>query len=211
MNDTTLKPYFEKYIQGINTGLINIKNNTSERTKLEELKQEIVSTVQSEGKIIFTGIGKNVFACQKLAASYSSIGIPSYFVDAVHAAHGDLGTIGENDLIIALSKSGNTSELINMLNHLTNNKDRFPNKIIGIDCHNSVVTENGFEIHCDKVIHLWCVEEIDEMDLVPTVSAVLLQIIGDIVGVGAAEILGLNKKIFRLNHPGGTIGETLKK
>lgn len=188
-------------------------NQLAEDKTINEIKHVsdlVIKTKQSGGKVIFTGIGKNVYACQKLAASFSSIGIPSFFMDAVHAVHGDLGVIGNNDMLICMSKSGNTSELVNTLIHLHNNKERFNFPIIGIDCNISEI-ENGFDQYCDYTIHINSFEEIDSMNIVPTTSAIILQIVGDIIGVYSAESLGFNREIFKLNHPGGTIGQTLSK
>lgn len=188
-------------------------NQLAEDKTINEIKHVsdlVIKTKQNGGKVIFTGIGKNVYACQKLAASFSSIGIPSFFMDAVHAVHGDLGVIGNNDMLICMSKSGNTSELINTLIHLHNNKERFNFPIIGIDCNISEI-ENGFDKYCDYTIHINGFEEIDSMNIVPTTSAIILQIVGDIIGVYSAESSGFNSQIFKLNHPGGTIGQTLSK
>jgi arabinose-5-phosphate isomerase len=188
-------------------------NQLAEDKTINEIKyisDLVIKTKQANGKVIFTGIGKNVYACQKLAASFSSIGIPSFFMDAVHAVHGDLGVIGNNDMLICMSKSGNTSELINTLIHLYNNKERFNFPIIGIDCNVSG-TKNGFDQYCDYTIHINSFEEIDSMNIVPTTSAIILQIVGDLIGVYSAEALGFNRELFKLNHPGGTIGQTLSK
>jgi arabinose-5-phosphate isomerase len=206
--EETLKKYFTRYQDSLHEAMHYAKTNIDAREQLEKLKLEIVQTKLAGGKIIFTGVGKNVFACQKLAASYSSIGIPTIFLDAVHAVHGDLGIVDGNDTIIAMSKSGNTSELINMLKHLEYNRHHFPSKVWGIDCGK---VDNGFDNFCHETIHLYIPNEIDDMNLVPTVSAIMLQIAGDLVGVAAAEQLGLNPELYGFNHPGGTIGKTLKK
>jgi arabinose-5-phosphate isomerase len=204
-----LEDYIKNEITNVHLALNGLLVTPGNILGMEYLKQEIVKTVNSKGKVIFTGIGKNVYACEKLAASYSSIGIPSFFMDAVHAVHGDLGVLGDNDLLVCLSKSGNTSELVNTLTYINANKDKFTFKIVGIDCNVSGV-ENGFDKFCNFAIHVNTYNEIDSLNLVPTVSAIVLQIVGDIVGVYAAEsALGFNKDVFKLNHPGGTIGQTL--
>jgi arabinose-5-phosphate isomerase len=200
--------YINREINGLLYSLNTIKDNKVTKTKIDILETEIEVASRNGGKIIFTGVGKNVFACQKLAASYSSIGIPSFFLDAVHAVHGDLGVISKNDIIIAMSKSGNTAELVNMLSHLKSNKDRFPSDVYGIDCG---LPDNKFDDLCDMVIHLDVPNEIDEMNLVPTISAVMLQIVGDIIGISVAESMGLNKEKYGINHPGGTIGQITNK
>lgn len=203
-----LENYIKNEIINLDLALNGILVSPNNITGMEYLKQEIVKTVNRKGKVIFTGIGKNVYACEKLAASYSSIGIPSFFMDAVHAVHGDLGVLGDNDLLICLSKSGNTSELVNTLSYIKS-QSKFTFNIIGIDCNVSGI-ENGFDKYCNYAIHINTYKEIDSLNMVPTVSAIVLQIVGDIVGVYAAETaLGFNKDLFKLNHPGGTIGQTL--
>lgn len=209
---SSLKIYFEKEIDSLISALRFAKGDSLTRRQLDKLKEDIKSTVKNGGRVVFTGIGKNVYACQKLAASYSSIGIPSFFLDAVHAVHGDLGVLRPGDLLIAQSKSGNTSELVNTLIHLDNNKEHFKIKTWGIDCKGfNTGTQNGFDKLCDETIHLDVESEIDTLNMVPTVSALVLQAIGDIVGVSAAEDLGFNGELFAINHPGGTIGKTLSK
>lgn len=204
-----MKKYIKKEIENINNSLIELLDEGTLK-KLESYKEIIAETVKIEGKVIFTGIGKNVYACQKLAASYSSIGIPSFFMDAVHAVHGDLGVLGNNDVLICMSKSGNTSELANTLAYIHANKERFKFDVLGIDCNVSGVP-NAFDKYCHDVIHINTHNEIDKLNLVPTVSAIILQMVGDILGVATAEeILGFNREVFKLNHPGGTIGITLK-
>ena len=187
-----------------------IVNSDSSIIKMEAIKNAIIYTKDHGGKVIFTGIGKNVYAAQKLAASYSSIGIPSFFMDAVHAVHGDLGVLSSNDLLICMSKSGNTAELINTLKYIKSKPSKFPFNVVGIDCHLSE-NKNGFDEYCDLVLHVNTFNEIDKLNLVPTVSLIVLQIIGDVIGVKAAEEIGFNKEIFKANHPGGSIGEQLSK
>lgn len=203
-----MKKYIESEIKNINDSLNWILNNPRTHADMHNIADHIKNTVNKGGKVIFTGIGKNVYACEKLAASYSSIGIPSFFLDAVHAVHGDLGVLSDNDLLICMSKSGNTSELINTLSHIKNN-DNFKFKMIGIDCNMGM--PNGFDKYCDLSLHLNTFNEIDYMNLVPTVSAIMLQVVGDIIGVYTAEnLLGFNREKYRQNHPGGQIGITLK-
>lgn len=204
----TLEHYIATEITNLDLALNGILVSPTVCSKMEQLKDLIVKTVNNKGKVIFTGIGKNVYACEKLAASYSSIGIPSFFLDAVHAVHGDLGVLSDNDLLICLSKSGNTSELINTLSYIKS-QDKFKFTVVGLDCNTSN-QQNGFDRFCDLTIHVNTYKEIDSLNLVPTVSAIVLQIVGDIIGVYAAESsLGFNSELFKLNHPGGTIGQTL--
>ena len=87
---------------------------------------ELISN--TKGKVIFSGVGKNSFICKKAAATFSSVGIPSFFVDPTGASHGDMGQIDKKDILIVISNSGNTSELSNILKFA----NRFRIRIIGI-------------------------------------------------------------------------------
>lgn len=206
-----LRDYLESQKESLDQAFDYLLSNADLLKSINRLKASVINTKLRGGKVIFTGVGKNVFACQKLAASFSSIGIPSFFLDAVHAVHGDLGILSSNDLLIAISKSGNTQELINTLNHIKSNThyENFNFDMWGIDCNTT--KENSFDKLCNEVIHLNIPHEIDHLNLVPTVSAVFLQMIGDIVGVAAGEELGFDAEIFSMNHPGGTIGKSLSK
>ena len=87
---------------------------------------ELISN--TKGKVIFSGVGKNSFICKKAAATFSSVGIPSFFVDPTGASHGDMGQIDKKDILIVISNSGNTSELSNILKFA----NRFRIRIIGM-------------------------------------------------------------------------------
>ncbi len=205
-----MKNLLEAEITNLNLALRGILVDQTSMTKMDAIKDAIIYTKDHGGKVIFTGIGKNVYAAQKLAASYSSIGIPSFFMDAVHAVHGDLGVLSSNDLMICMSKSGNTAELINTLKYIKSKPSKFPFTVIGIDCH-LAEERNGFDEYCDLTLHVNTYNEIDKLNLVPTVSLIVLQIIGDVIGVKAAEDMGFNKEIFRSNHPGGELGHILNR
>jgi len=201
-----------KHIQNtqnyLNQSLTDLLTDNNIKT-IDNIIEDIIKTVNNKGKVIFTGIGKNVYAAQKLAASYSSIGIPSFFLDAVHAVHGDIGVMNDNDLLICMSKSGNTSELINTLIHINNNKKTFKFKVIGIDCNPD--NENGFNKYCDYSLSIKTDNELDILNMVPTISLLMIQIVGDIIGIEASEQLGFSSEKFSINHPGGSIGKALSK
>ena len=100
--------------------LINL--NTKLIKQLDGVAKSIQLSSAEGNNIIFTGIGKNVYICEKLAAMYSSLGIPSFYLDATHALHGDIGILSDRDILIPISKSGNTEELVKMLAYV---KDQF--------------------------------------------------------------------------------------
>jgi len=90
--------------------------------------QAIDLIMNCRGKVIFSGVGKNSFICKKAAATFSSVGIPSFFVDPTGVSHGDAGQIERKDILVVISNSGNTSELTNLLKFA----NRFRIKVIGI-------------------------------------------------------------------------------
>ena len=202
-----IEAIIRKGTSSLNQSLNSIANTTT-MNLIRELTKNVVDAKTNGKKVIFTGIGKNVYAAQKLAASFSSLGIPSFFMDAVHAVHGDLGILNPGDILICQSKSGNTIELINTLKHIDNNKDHFGITIWGIDCSSK---SNSFDLYCDEVIHLNIGEELDPHNMVPTISALTIQMVGDIVGVAASQDLKFTQAQFGINHPGGSIGNTINK
>ena len=154
------------------------------------------------GKIIFTGIGKNSFVAAKEAATYSSIGLSSFFVDAVHMVHGDFGMVGPDDIIVALSKSGDTSELVHTLKYLKENIK--VSSIVTVDFNeNSKMAQ-----YADFAVHLPSVKEMDEWNKVPTNSILFLQWYLDNLGIQAMKKSDFELDDFVLTHPGGTIGQT---
>lgn len=209
MENKSIKAHLAYVQASLSLGIDRLITNDMIVGKMQQIEQDIIETVNNGGKVIFTGIGKNVYAAQKLAASYSSIGIPSFFLDAVHAVHGDIGVLNNNDLLICMSKSGNTAELITTLKHIHNNRNHFKFKMIGIDCNPD--KETGFDLYCDYSLSIPTSGEMDKLGMVPTISLLMIQIIGDTIGVSASEKLGFGAELFGLNHPGGSIGKVLNK
>lgn len=175
-----------------------------------EINSVIDLVVENAGKnkhIIITGVGKNADIAEKMASTYSSIGIPSFYLDAYEALHGDLGMVVKDQLVIAYSKSGNTEELSSAfiacgkkgakLVSITCNKDSDLGKIS--------TKYNGIDVVLD------CEFEADEHNLAPTCSSTLFLAIGDSIGCTASWKLKFSKEDFLTNHPGGSLGSMLKK
>lgn len=174
--------------------------------KLDDVAKSIQHSSNEGNKIIFTGIGKNVYICEKLAAMYSSLGIPSFYLDATHALHGDIGILSDHDILIPVSKSGNTEELVKMLAYV---KTEFSDiYTIGMDCAES----SEFDNYCDEVLHLNFSEEADDIvKLVPTTSAIITLLVGDAIGLEVANLNGFKKEDYHKNHPAGSIGKYLEE
>lgn len=167
-----------------------------------ELPIDIVDAITNcSGKLIFTGIGKNSFVAAKSAATFSSIGVPSFYVDAVHMVHGDFGMISENDIIIALSKSGNTEELVHTVKYLENLKYK---SLITIDFSES----SEISKYSDYALHLQSTKEMDKWNKVPTNSLLFMQYCIDKIGIAVMEKKNFTLAEFILTHPGGSIGQS---
>ena len=153
------------------------------------------------GKVIFAGIGKSGLIARKTSATFSSVGIPSFFCDPAQALHGDMGQIEKKDILIIFSYSGNTSELNNMLKYA----NRYRIKIIGIASKPDSILLKASDI---KLI-LPKVKEADITGMVPTSSTTISLLLGDCLATTAMSLKKFSKEKFKIYHPGGNIGNSL--
>ena len=154
-----------------------------------------------KGKVIFAGIGKSGLIARKISASFSSVGIPSFFCDPAQALHGDMGQIERKDILIIFSYSGNTSELTNMLKYA----NRFRIKIIGVASKSDSLLLKASDI---KIL-LPKVKEADVTGMVPTSSTSITMLLGDCLATTVMHKKKFSKDKFKVFHPGGNIGRTL--
>ena len=154
-----------------------------------------------KGKVIFAGIGKSGLIARKISATFSSVGIPSFFCDPAQALHGDMGQIEKRDLLIIFSYSGNTSELTNMIKYA----NRFRIKIIGIASKPDSLLLKASDI---KLI-LPKVREADVTGMVPTSSTSITLLLGDCLATTVMYQKKFSKEKFKVFHPGGNIGNSL--
>ncbi len=155
-----------------------------------------------KGKVIFSGVGKNSFICKKAAATFSSVGIPSFFVDPTGVSHGDAGQIEKKDILIVISNSGNTVELNNLLQYA--NRSRI--KIIGIasNIKSTLMKASDIKILYPKL------KEADPNNLVPTTSTSFVMILCDCIATTIMEKRKFTKENFFLYHKGGNLGASLR-
>jgi len=153
------------------------------------------------GKVIFAGIGKSGLIARKISATFSSVGIPSFFCHPTEALHGDMGQIEKKDILIIFSYSGNTSELTNMLKYA----NRYRIKIIGIASKIDSVLLKASDV---KLI-LPRVKEADITGMVPTSSTSISLLLGDCLATTVMTQKRFSKEKFRVFHPGGNIGNSL--
>ena len=154
-----------------------------------------------KGKVIFAGVGKSGLIARKISATFSSVGIPSFFCDPAQALHGDMGQIEKKDILIILSYSGNTQELTNMLKYA----NRYRIKIIGVASRPDSLLLKASDI---KLL-LPKVREADVTGMVPTSSTSITMLLGDTLATTVMYIKKFSKEKFKVFHPGGNIGNSL--
>ncbi|WP_299820320.1 SIS domain-containing protein [uncultured Roseibium sp.] len=156
----------------------------------------------SKGRVILTGVGKSGHIGVKLAASLASTGTPAFFVHASEASHGDLGMITESDVVLALSWSGETQELASIVSYTR----RFKVPLVAITSRQDSTLGRSADI----VLKLPSVAEACPHGLAPTTSALIQLAIGDALAVALLEGRGFTAQDFRVFHPGGKLGASLK-
>ena len=155
------------------------------------------------GKIIISGVGKSGIISKKWAATFSSIGIPSFFLDASNASHGDMGQITSNDIVILISLSGQSEELKNIIQYTSRNKNII---LIGVTSKKeSILYKNS-----DIKFLLPSVKEADPGNIVPTSSTTIQLALGDAIGISCMRYNNFGKLDFKKFHPGGSLSVKLK-
>ena len=169
------------------------------------IDNEFAETVEyiyhSKGRVVITGIGKSAVIANKIVATLNSTGTPAIFMHAADAIHGDLGTIQINDVVICISKSGNTPE-IKVLVPLIKNGG---NKLIAITGNKT----SFLGTHADFVLNSHVEKEACPNNLAPTTSTTAQLVIGDALAVCLLEKKGFSSKDFAKYHPGGALGKKL--
>jgi arabinose-5-phosphate isomerase len=154
-----------------------------------------------QGRIIVTGIGKSGHVGRKIAATLASTGTPAQFVHPVEASHGDLGMIGSDDAILALSNSGETSELADIVAY----SRRFEIPLVAI----TGGTRSTLAEAADTMLLLPSTAEACPMGLAPTTSTTMMMALGDALAIALLERKGFSSADFQLFHPGGRLGRRL--
>lgn len=158
---------------------------------------------KTKGRIIITGMGKSGHIGKKIAASLASTGTPSFFVHPAEASHGDLGMITNNDVVIAISNSGESKELVDILNYCK----RFGITLISITKN----PDSSLGKASDIILQLPNNGEACPLGLAPTNSTTATLVLGDILTTGLIQRRGFTKVDFNDRHPGGKLGSILLK
>ena len=163
---------------------------------------EIIELLMNcKGKIILTGIGKSAIIGMKISATLNSTGSKSIFLHLGDALHGDMGVISKEDIVICLSKSGESSEIISLSNYL--NKSQI--KLIGISCVNG----SSLEKISDMFIHTKIEREACHNNLAPTTSSACHLAVGDAIAMAVQKLKGFSTDQFGEYHPSGSLGKKL--
>jgi arabinose-5-phosphate isomerase len=152
-------------------------------------------------KVVVTGVGKSGLICRKIAATLASTGTPSFFLHSGDALHGDLGMVMKGDVILAVSKSGETDEILKLLPHF---KQHGLKLIVITGNPESTLAKAG-----DVVLNVRVKDEACPMGLAPTSSTTAALALGDALAVVLLEQKGFNQEDFASRHPGGTLGRRL--
>ena len=195
-----------------NKKIINSANRTltKEIGSIKNLKSTFNSSfcnavnliLKTKGKVVITGVGKSAHIGNKISATLTSTGTPSYFVHATEASHGDLGSIKKDDCVIAISNSGETSELNNIIQFTK----RFNIKLISITSNSKSI------LHKNATVGILYKKPIEAcpLNLAPTSSTSMSMIIGDCIAIALLELRGFKSNEFKRLHPGGNLGKDLK-
>jgi arabinose-5-phosphate isomerase len=167
----------------------------------ESFTRAVELVAHSSGRVIVAGVGKSGLVGRKIAATLTSTGTPAVFLHPAESAHGDLGIVGANDVAILISKSGESDELLLLLEHLQ-----------GLGVRTIAITgETGSALGklCDVALDAWVREEACPHDLAPTTSTTVALALGDALAVTLLEYKGFRREDFARLHPGGAIGRRL--
>ncbi len=167
----------------------------------EEIDQAVKLIDQTKGKLIITGVGKSGLVGSKMAATFASTGTSSFFLHPTEALHGDLGMIGKDDTVLAISYSGESEELTKILPHIK----RFDIPLIGM-AKNKNTTLGKYS---DVLIPISISKEACPLGVAPTSSTTLTMALGDALAVCMMEKRGFQKEDFASFHPGGSLGKML--
>ena len=156
-----------------------------------------------QGRVVVTGMGKSGFIAQKISATLASTGTPSHFLHPADAAHGDLGRVAREDVVLALSNSGETEEIVRLLPAL----EKIGARIIAITRDEASPLARA----ADLVVALGDIEEACPMGLAPTASTVALLALGDALAMTVLKNRPFDREAYAFYHPGGKLGRGLVK
>jgi arabinose-5-phosphate isomerase len=181
---------------------IEIKGLTCLKERINSSIKSAVQTIfNCQGKVILTGMGKSGLVAKKIAATMSSVGTPAMFMHSAEGMHGDLGIIAAEDVVIAIGKSGESSELNGILPSVKS----VGAKIIGIMSE----TSSSLAKFSDTIIDIGDIEEACPFNMAPTTSSTITMVLGDAIAVTLMKMRGFELTDYARLHPGGQLGKRL--
>lgn len=167
----------------------------------DQFSEAANAILNCKGRVILIGVGKSGLIAKKIAATFASTGTPSFFVHATEASHGDLGMITPEDVVIALSNSGNTEELVAVLPAITRRGARIVAMTGKLD--------SALARQANLVLDCGVEKEACPLNLAPTASTTAALALGDALAVVVLKARGFSEEDFALSHPGGSLGRKL--
>ena len=199
MQNDRIQKIAKEVIQYEINALKNLKNSIN--LSLSKVVKLILNCKQ--GKVIISGVGKSGIIARKWAATFSSTGTPSFFLDATNASHGDMGQITSNDVVILISNSGQSDELKNIIQYTSRNKNI---KLIGVTSKkDSVLYKNS-----DVTFQMPPIKEAGPENIVPTSSTSAQLALGDAIAIACMRYKNFTKLDFKKIHPSGNLSIKLK-
>lgn len=176
--------------------LVSLMNNLD-----SSFNKAIELLLSIKGKVVVTGIGKSGHIGRKIAASFASTGTPSFFLHPSEAIHGDLGMLSNQDLVIAIANSGETSEIISLIPFIK--EEKIPLLSISSKSNSTLAQHSNVHLNIGEF------EEACPLNLAPTTSSMLTLAVGDALMIALMSGKGINEANFAKLHPGGNIGRRL--
>lgn len=192
-----MKQYFKNLLRILENSLMSIDEDV-----FEDLVKDSVETLKSGNKLIVSGLGKNVPVCDKFVGTMNSFGLNAQYMNTNSAVHGDLGMIHKGDLVIILTKSGETAESV-YLNNLIKKRE-CKRWLLTFEKDSTLVRE------MPKSLVIRLEHEGDKWNIAPNNSTTLNLIVLQMLAVRLSDEMGVELTEFKANHPGGHIGELLK-
>lgn len=196
ISDNSLKKIAENVVDREAASILNLKKFISD---------DLISVAKSiyccRGKVVFTGVGKSAIIAMKIVATFNSTGTPSTFMHSADAIHGDLGIIQPDDIVICISKSGNSPEIRALVPFI---KQR-GNTLIGMVSN----LESYLALHSDVLLYTPVESEACPFNLVPTCSTTVQLVMGDVLAMMLVHLREFTEKDFAKSHPGGSLGKRL--
>ncbi len=167
----------------------------------ENFEKACALMLACKGRVVVTGMGKSGHIATKIAATLASTGTPAMFVHPAEASHGDLGMITSNDVVLALSNSGNVAEIVTLIPLFK----RMRAPLISMSGNPESLLSKAADVHLDASV----VEEACPLDLAPTSSTTVSLVMGDALAMALLEARGFTAEDFAFSHPGGSLGKKL--